>query len=154
AGGDALADFTDVTGRGGGTLNAVEGLGQDPRRGRFADAARTGEEVGVGDPITLEGVGKGLRYGFLTDQVRKLLWPAAPRQHGIVLPVGVRRRHAGGFWIFDCRTSLNRHASIKNRPVKKGARGGFPREADPLHKGSLLMAAPSGLTRFTTSLCV
>src|SRR5262249_25427108 len=111
-------------------------------------------EVGVGDPITLEGVGKGLRYGFLTDQVRKLLWPAAPRQHGIVLPVGVRRRHAGGFWIFDCRTSLNRHASIKNRPVKKGARGGFPREADPLLKGSLLMAAPSGLTRFTTSLCV
>src|SRR5438132_9821798 len=37
---------------------------------------------------------------------------------------------------------------------KNGARGRRPKEADPLHKGALLMAAPSGLTRFTTSLCV
>ena len=33
-------------------------------------------------------------------------------------------------------------------------RGAAPEEDNPLHKGALLMAAPSGLTRFTTSLCV
>src|SRR5262249_20185948 len=42
----------------------------------------------------------------------------------------------------------------RRSPGRKGARGRKLGEDGPLHKGSLLMAAPSGLTRFTTALCV
>ena len=49
------------------TLCAVQPFGQDSGRCRLPDAPRTGEQVGVTDPIHLDGVLQGLDDRFLAD---------------------------------------------------------------------------------------
>ena len=51
---------------------AVEGAGQDAGGGRLAAAARTGEEVGVVDPVVRERVAQRLRDVVLTDDLRNV----------------------------------------------------------------------------------
>src|SRR5579871_3279880 len=81
AGSDALANLAGITRSGRRPAHTVEGLGQDPRRGGLADAARPGKQVGVGDTVTFECVHQGLSHWFLPDQVRKLLRSIAPGQN-------------------------------------------------------------------------
>src|SRR5262249_32431447 len=83
AAGDALADFALAAGRRGRAVDAVERFRQDAGRGRFADAAGAGEEVGVGDAVAFQGVGQGAGDGVLADEVGEGLRPVAPRQDGV-----------------------------------------------------------------------
>ena len=57
ASGDFLAGVALTARIGGGTVNAIQRFGEDARRGRLADAARTGKNVGVRDAIVADGVG-------------------------------------------------------------------------------------------------
>ncbi len=48
---------------------AVDRLGQQPRHGGLADAARPGEQVGMRDPALGQGVAECLDDMFLADQL-------------------------------------------------------------------------------------
>ena len=52
-----------------GSARAVEAFGEDAGDGGFAGAARADEQVGVGDPVLLDGVGQGLRDMLLPHHV-------------------------------------------------------------------------------------
>src|SRR5436309_13469353 len=69
--------------------------------------------------------------------------PLNDERRALCPPLRFRRDQPGGSFKSD-----------RSLGEKKNARDKRPREADPLHKSALLMAAPSGLTRFTTPLCV
>ena len=60
---NGLADVALVTGRRRGARLAVEGLGHDPCRGGFSDAASPGEEICVADP--LGGIWLGTQMGLV-----------------------------------------------------------------------------------------
>ena len=57
---------------------AIEGLGQDARRRRLADAAGAGEQIGVPDAVGGDGVGQGPGDVLLADQLVEGLRPIAP----------------------------------------------------------------------------
>ena len=101
AGGDALADVAFAAGRGRRSLLAVERLGEDAGGRGLADAACSGEEIGVGDAVALEGVGQGAGDRLLADEVGEGLRPIAPRQDGVALRGRSVRRLAGrvGGWL-------------------------------------------------------
>ena len=75
---DALADVALVAGRRRRAVHAVQGLGEDPRRRRLADAAGTGEQIGVADAIGGDRVGQRLGDVLLADQFLERLRPIAP----------------------------------------------------------------------------
>ena len=58
-----------------GAAGAVQAFGEDARDGGFARAARAAEEVGVGDAMGGDGVGKGLGDVLLPDDVAETLRP-------------------------------------------------------------------------------
>ncbi len=68
-----LAERTVVAGGYGGTVDAVQGLGQDAGRGRLAHAAGSGEQVGMGDLACLYGVFKRGGDVFLADYAVEFL---------------------------------------------------------------------------------
>ena len=55
------------------TARAVQAFGENSREGRLARAARADEQISVGDPVLLDGVGQGLGDMFLADDIRKPL---------------------------------------------------------------------------------
>ena len=64
-------------------LFTVERLGEDAGGGGFADASRSGEEVGMGDPATFESVRECRDDRLLADQIGKRLRTIAACQHGV-----------------------------------------------------------------------
>ncbi len=90
-----------------GPLVAVEGLGQDARGGGLADAARPGEQVGMGDAVAFQGVDQGLGHRFLADEVGELLRPIAAGQDGVF-----RRRPLGRSSIEETMISASPCPSI------------------------------------------
>ncbi len=60
-----------LSGFGGRTVGSVEGLGENPRRRSLADAASTGEQIGVADAIGVDRVDQRLRHLLLPDQIVK-----------------------------------------------------------------------------------
>ena len=67
---DGLAGFAGAAGVAvGGAVGAVDGFGEDACGGGFADAARAGEEKGVGDAVGADGVFEGLGDGLLAHEL-------------------------------------------------------------------------------------
>jgi hypothetical protein len=71
-----LADAARISGR---SLDAVQRAGENPRGGRFADAARPGEHERLGEPAALERVAQRARHRLLSDHVVELLRPPFAR---------------------------------------------------------------------------
>ena len=84
-----------VAGLGAGPLLAVQRLGEDACRGGLARAPRPGEEVGVTDPVSLEGALKGALDLLLPDDLgegaRAVLAGEDDVGHAPSLAVGWRR---------------------------------------------------------------
>jgi hypothetical protein len=78
--GDPHAGVTGTAGLAIGGIGAVERLGQDARRRRFARAARATEEVGVGDPPLAHGVAQRLADVVLTLELGPPLGAVSPVQ--------------------------------------------------------------------------
>ena len=72
---DLLAVGAGVARLGRRALLAVEGLGEQPRRGGLADAARPGEEEGVRHAARGDGGLQGTGHVILPDHVREALRP-------------------------------------------------------------------------------
>ena len=83
AGGDAATGVADAAGFRCRAVDAVEGLGEDAGGRGLADAARAGEEVGVGDAVAFQGVREGLGGGFLADEVGEGLRTVASGEDGV-----------------------------------------------------------------------
>jgi hypothetical protein len=60
---------------------AVERLGEDARDRRLADAARSGEEIRVVQPLLRERVGERLDHVRLADERLEIARPVLARQH-------------------------------------------------------------------------
>ena len=73
AGGNFAAGVAGVVRLGGGTLHAVERLGEDARGGGFAHAAHAGKNVGVRDAIRFDGVRERLGDVLLADNFGECL---------------------------------------------------------------------------------
>src|SRR5262249_49394375 len=100
AGCDTQAAVAGIARRRGRSVDAIERLCEDARRGSFADAARAGEQIGVRDAITFQGIDERLSDRFLTDEIAELLRPIATGEDGIPF---VR------FMIFDFRLTICCH---------------------------------------------
>ena len=83
AGGDLHAGLADAAGGGGGAVDAVEGLGEQAGGGGLAHAAGAAEQVGVGDPVELDGVGDRADDVLLAGHVVEGLGAPLPRQHEV-----------------------------------------------------------------------
>ena len=72
-----LADAARLGGRLAGAIraDAVQPLGNDPRRGGFAGPADAGHDERLRDPVGGKGVFQGADHRFLTDQIGKSLGP-------------------------------------------------------------------------------
>ncbi len=88
---DLLAGGAGVTGIRGRLilLLAVERLGHDPRDGGLAHAAGSGEEVGVMDAVSLDGVLQRAADVLLPDDLIELHRAITPRQHQVGLGAGL-----------------------------------------------------------------
>jgi hypothetical protein len=77
---DVLAGFADIAGRGSRLIppEAVEALGQDAGGCRLAHAPHAGEEVGLADPIRLDGILKRPDDGRLPDHLLEGLGTVFP----------------------------------------------------------------------------
>ena len=62
-----------------GSAGAVQAFGEDAGDGGFARAARPAKQVGMGDALLFDGVGKRLRDMLLPDDIGKPLGPVFPR---------------------------------------------------------------------------
>jgi hypothetical protein len=47
-------------------------------RGRLSHASHAGKDVGLGDPVVLDGVLQGLDHGLLADELVESLRPVLP----------------------------------------------------------------------------
>ena len=70
---DGRARFAAVAGFTFDGILAVYRFGQDARRACFAAAARAAEQIGVGNPITLNCIAEGLDYVFLAGYFAECL---------------------------------------------------------------------------------
>ncbi len=61
-------------------VDAVQRLGQDPRRGRLPHAADAGEEVSVMDAVAFDGVVQRAHSRLLTDDIFEGLRTVFPRE--------------------------------------------------------------------------
>jgi hypothetical protein len=79
-----------------GPVGAIETFGENAGDRGFARSAGSTEQIGVGDPILLNGVGQSLRDMLLADDIRKTLRTILSRDdlisHGILnmLEAGLR----------------------------------------------------------------
>jgi hypothetical protein len=93
---DLLAGPAGAAGLGGDAGLAIEALGQDPRQRRLTDAARSGEQVGVVQPLLLQRVLQGLHDMLLPHQRPEIARaPLAGEDlvaHGPILPAGQWRK--------------------------------------------------------------
>ena len=72
-----------MTARGGrGALGAVEATGEDAGGRGLTATTRTGEQIGVIDPVLAQGSHEGLGHVFLTDDVLEGLRAIAAVQGG------------------------------------------------------------------------
>ena len=78
AGRDFAAHAAGTARRGGGTLLAIQRLGEDPRQRGLADAARPDEQIGVRDTAGLDRVLERSRDVLLTDHIIKPLGAPLP----------------------------------------------------------------------------
>ena len=78
-----------------GPLHAVERLGQNAGRRRLADAAGTGEQIGVPDAVAGDRLLQRPGDVLLADQLVKRLRPIAASDDD-VSAVGLARRFVGG----------------------------------------------------------
>ncbi len=89
--GDRLAGVTSAAGIAiGGAVGTVDGLGEDAGGRGFSNAARAGEEEGMGDAVREDGVFEGLRDGFLAHEFIEGLGAITPGEDCI------GGGHAGG----------------------------------------------------------
>ena len=61
------------------SVHAVQRPGENPRRRRLADAARTGEDERLREPLAAERVAQRTRHRLLSDDVVELLRPPFSR---------------------------------------------------------------------------
>ena len=61
----------------------VERLGQDARNRRLADAARSGEQVGMMQAARIQGIDQGLEHVLLADGICKVFGPPLAGQDEI-----------------------------------------------------------------------
>src|SRR5262249_50680568 len=80
AGGDLGAGLTDTAGVGRRAVDAVERLGEQAGGSGLAHPAWTAEEVGVGDPVQLDGIGHRADHVLLPGHVVEGLGAPLPRQ--------------------------------------------------------------------------
>src|SRR6516165_1887764 len=64
---DGPASVAGIAGSGGGSLLAVQGLGQDASRAGLTHAAGAGKEIGMGHPVAGQGVDQRLSNGLLAN---------------------------------------------------------------------------------------
>ena len=64
-------------------VRRIECLGEDAGRGRLADPARAGEQIGMPDAIRVDRVDQGLGHLLLADQVLERLGTIAARDHDV-----------------------------------------------------------------------
>jgi hypothetical protein len=83
AGGDLGARLADAARGGGRAVDAVQRLGKQASGGGLPHAAGAAEEVGVGDPVQLDGVGHGPDHVLLAGHVVEGLGAPLPRQHEV-----------------------------------------------------------------------
>ena len=77
--GDLDARVARAAGLGDRPVDAVQRARQNPRRGRLADAARTGEYERLRQPLARERILQRLRDAALSDDVVELLRPPLAR---------------------------------------------------------------------------
>ncbi|OPZ22980.1 MAG: hypothetical protein BWZ10_00113 [candidate division BRC1 bacterium ADurb.BinA364] len=101
---DRTAIFANAARRGCRPVFAIDRLGQNPRRAGFADAARSGEQVGVRNALFFDALAQSLADLRLPDKVFEgLRAPLAReadvrRRRGAAGPIGVRGfRHGLSF---------------------------------------------------------
>ena len=97
--GDAvLAHSARFGGRPSGAVgaDAVHALGDDPRRGGLSDAAYSGHDEGVRDPVRLEGVFQRAHHRVLSDQVGEGLRAVLARQNLVGWGGGIVHRRPSG----------------------------------------------------------
>src|SRR5206468_222013 len=85
AGGDATADLAGIARSYRWAMDAVKGFGEDPGGGSFAYATRSGEEIGMGNPLGRNRVGERPDHWLLAHQVGELLRTVAPRENRVIL---------------------------------------------------------------------
>src|SRR5439155_27050896 len=71
--------------------DAVERLGDQPRRGCLADAAHPGEQKGMGQPPALDRIGERLHHSILPNQLVEALRAIFAGEDSVVL-AGYRLR--------------------------------------------------------------
>jgi hypothetical protein len=114
AGHDGFADLALVARRRRRAFDAVERLGEDACGAGLTDAACAGEKICVGDAAALQGVDKGLRDGFLADEIAELLRALAARQDRVFGALLLRPRFS--------------YARVRILvPTLQRGNGGFPR---------------------------
>ncbi len=65
--------------------HAIQRPRNQPRRGGFANATRTGEDKSVRQPPAFDGVGERAHQSFLADQLAKSRGPVFPGENAVVL---------------------------------------------------------------------
>jgi hypothetical protein len=84
AGRDAQAAIATVARHGGRPFDAVQALGQDSCRGRFANTAGASKQIGVAYAIARNRGRQGSRDMLLADQLPESLWPITPRDNDVL----------------------------------------------------------------------
>ena len=79
--GDFAAGIARTARIGGRAVHAVQRAGENPRGRRLADAARTGEHEGLGEPAAFQRVAQRTRHRLLSDHVVELLRPPFARDY-------------------------------------------------------------------------
>ena len=98
---DLGAGGADAAGGGGDAGLAIERLGENARQRRLADAARTGEQIGVVQAVLLERMGQRAHHVLLPHQAGKITRAPLAREdlvtHAEILPAspGLRRKDSG-----------------------------------------------------------
>ena len=133
---DRGARLADTAGRWRRPFGAVDGLGEDPCDRRLARPARTGEQVGVVEPVLGDRVGERADHRALTDDIGERAGPVAAVQRLVRHPTALPWERAPAS--LRLRTCAHRRAvgSGDGRPDRYPSREGLgllPLGPDPVH---------------------